>query len=115
MVRDYKGSFDMDWLTCVGVCSRNAGRTPIGVTPIPWVNSVAESNFWGGAGGDESPEAAKVKSATSWHKIFSALCAVFDWHKEGLQAQGLVSDECASYAKWVRAMSVQHYMKLSDA
>lgn len=106
----------MDWLMCVGICSKKAGRESIGVTPIPWVNSVAESNFWGGGGGgDESPEAAKMKSAVSWHKIFAAMITIFDWHKEGLQGAGLVSDDTLAYAKWVRAMSVQHYMKLSDA
>merc|ERR1711959_261071 len=46
MVRDYKGSFDMDWLMCVGIASRKAGREPIGVTAIPWVASVGASNFW---------------------------------------------------------------------
>merc|ERR1711907_763619 len=24
MVRDYKGSFDMDWLMCVGICSKKS-------------------------------------------------------------------------------------------
>jgi creatine kinase len=56
-----------------------------------------------------------MKSAVSWHKIFAAMITIFDWHKEGLQGAGLVSDDTLAYAKWVRAMSVQHYLKLSDA
>merc|ERR1719460_809951 len=57
MVRDYKGSFDMDWLMCVGICSKKAGREPIGVTAIPWVASVGESNFWSapGAAAEDDP------------------------------------------------------------
>ena len=52
-VRDYKVSFDMDWLMCVGINSKSKGRSGIGVTGIPWVNSVGESNFWGGGGAAE--------------------------------------------------------------
>merc|ERR1719456_1427593 len=63
MVRDYKGSFDMDWLMCVGIASKKAGREPIGVTAIPWVASVGESNFWSApTGGTEDAAAAKLKT-----------------------------------------------------
>jgi len=116
MVRDYKGSFDMDWLMCVGICSKRSGRDPIGVTAIPWVNSVGESNFWGGAGGANEDEAAKkLKSATSWHKIFAAIIQMHDWHKDELAKLDLLTDECKGYAEWVKAMDVQEYMRLSDA
>merc|ERR1712039_1048470 len=63
MVKDYKGSFDIDWLMCVGIVAKKAGKEPIGTTPIPWVNSVGESNFWaapGAGAGEESPEEKKV-------------------------------------------------------
>jgi len=116
-VRDYKGSFDMDWLMCVGIDGKSKGnKQPIGVTAIPWVNSVAESNFWGGAGGaTETPEQAKLKSATSWHKIFAAMVQMHDWHKADMDKDGLLSSENKEYAEWVRKMTVQDYMKLSDA
>merc|ERR1712000_163398 len=83
MVRDYKGSFDMDWLMCVGISGKAAGRKPIGVTPVAWVASVAESNFWGGGGGKtEDPAEAKLKSMTSWHKIFATMGTMHGWHKD---------------------------------
>jgi len=67
-VRDYKGSFDMDWLMSVGICGKNAGNpAPINVTATPWVNRVAERIFWG-----EDPVAAKLKSLESC-KIFGAM------------------------------------------
>ncbi len=53
MVKNYKGSFDMDWLLCVGICSKKVDRTAIDVTPIPWGSSVAMSIFWGGGGGED--------------------------------------------------------------
>jgi len=114
MVRDYKGSFDMDWLMCVGICSKRDGREPIGTTAIPWVNSVGESNFWGGGGGDEDAAAKKLTACTSWHKIFGALIQMHDWHKEELDKLGLLTDECKGYVEWVKAMDVQEYMRLSD-
>jgi len=114
-VRDYKGSFDMDWLMCVGICGKAEGRTPIGVTAIPWVNSVGESNFWGGGGAaEEDPEAAKLKSATSWHKIFAAIIQMHDWHRDDLEKNGDLTDECKAYVEWVKTLDVQGYMKLSD-
>jgi len=116
MVRDYKGSFDIDWLMCVGICSKKAGREPIATTAIPWVNSVGESNFWGGGGGADEDEAAKkLKSCTSWHKIFAAMLEMHSWHAEELDKLGMLTDECKGYVEWVKAMDVQAYMKLSDA
>merc|ERR1712227_798079 len=90
---DYKGSFDMDWLMCVGICGKNAGNpSPINVTAIPWVNSVAESNFWGGGGAAvEDPVAANLKSA------------------------GLLTAESEAYVEWVSGLDVHGYMRLSDA
>lgn len=116
-VRDYKGSFDMDWLMCVGIDGKAKGhKKPIDVTAIPWVNSVAESNFWGGGGGgNETPEQAKLKSATSWHKIFAAMVQMYDWHKGQMEKEGLLTADNKAYAEWVRTMTVQEYMKLSDA
>merc|ERR1719487_1922254 len=114
-VQDYKGSFDMDWLMCVGICSKNAGRKGIDVTAIPWVNSVGESNFWSaGPSSEESPEEAKLRSCSSWHKIFKTMCEIHGWHKEGLEKAGLLSDESKAYVEWVSGMDVQMYMKLSD-
>jgi len=114
-VRDYKGSFDMDWLMCVGIESKKAGRTPIGVTAIPWVNSVGESNFWSAPGaGGEDPEAAKLKTATSWHKIFATMCQIHEWHKAGMQEAGILSAEAQEYVEWVKSMDVQMYMRMSD-
>merc|ERR1712176_764329 len=104
-------------LMCVGIDGKAKGnKKPIDVTAIPWVNSVAESNFWGGGGGaKESPEEAKLKSATSWHKIFAAMVQMHDWHKAQMEKEGLLSQENKEYAEWVRTMTVQQYMKLSDA
>jgi len=116
MCRDYKGSFDIDWLMCVGICAKKVGREPLQTTAIPWVNSVGESNFWGGAGGgDEDAAAIKLKSCTSWHKIFAAMLEMHGWHKEELDKLGLLTDECKEYVEWVTAMDVQAYMRLSDA
>jgi len=115
-VKDYKGSFDIDWLMCVGICSKAAGREPIATTAIPWVNSVGESNFWGGGGGgDEDAAAKKLKSCTSWHGIFAKMIEMYGWHKEDLEKLGLITDEQKAYVEWVTAMDVQQYMKLSDA
>eukprot|EP01065_Artemidia_motanka_P049494 TRINITY_DN8222_c0_g1_i1.p1 TRINITY_DN8222_c0_g1~~TRINITY_DN8222_c0_g1_i1.p1 ORF type:complete len:546 (+),score=135.50 TRINITY_DN8222_c0_g1_i1:74-1639(+) len=116
MVRDYKGSFDMDWLMCVGICGKAAGRKPIGVTPVAWVASVAESNFWGGGGGKtEDPAEAKLRSMTSWHKIFAKMAEMNGWHKEKLQAEGLLSPEDEQWVDWIKSLDVQAYMRLVDA
>merc|ERR1719238_2695690 len=115
MVKDYKGSFDMDWLMCVGIASKKAGRDPIGVTAIPWVASVGESNFWSAPGaGGEDEEAAKLKTATSWHKIFATMCTIHEWHKAGMEEAGVLSPEATEYVEWVKGMDVQMYMRLSD-
>eukprot|EP01062_Namystynia_karyoxenos_P053379 TRINITY_DN4320_c0_g1_i2.p1 TRINITY_DN4320_c0_g1~~TRINITY_DN4320_c0_g1_i2.p1 ORF type:complete len:551 (+),score=179.96 TRINITY_DN4320_c0_g1_i2:107-1654(+) len=116
MVRDYKGSFDMDWLMCVGISGKAAGRKPIGVTPVAWVASVAESNFWGGGGGKtEDPAEAKLRSMTSWHKIFAKMAEIHDWHKARLQQEGLLTPEDEQWVQWIRGLDVQAYMKLVDA
>merc|ERR1711971_352865 len=114
-VKDYKGSFDIDWLVCVGNCAKAAGKEPIGTTAIPWVNSVGESNFWSAPSGDEDEAAKKLKSATSWHGIFATMCDMYGWHKEELEKLGLVTDESKAYVEWVSGMDVNAYMKLSDA
>jgi len=114
-VKDYKGSFDMDWLMCVGIASKKAGRDPIAVTAIPWVNSVGESNFWSApSGGAEDAAAAKLKTATSWHKIFATMCAIHESHKVGMEEAGVLSAEAKDYVEWVKAMDVNMYMRLSD-
>eukprot|EP01062_Namystynia_karyoxenos_P053378 TRINITY_DN4320_c0_g1_i1.p1 TRINITY_DN4320_c0_g1~~TRINITY_DN4320_c0_g1_i1.p1 ORF type:complete len:509 (+),score=204.58 TRINITY_DN4320_c0_g1_i1:86-1612(+) len=116
MVRDYKGSFDMDWLMCVGISGKAAGRKPIGVTPVAWVASVAESNFWGGGGGAaEDPAEAKLRSMTSWHKIFAKMGDMHDWHKDGMEKAGLLSPEDQQWVQWIRGLDVQAYMRLVDA
>jgi len=114
-VKDYKGSFDIDWLVCVGNCAKAAGKEPIGTTAIPWVNSVGESNFWSAPTGEEDEAAKKLKSATSWHGIFKAMIAMYGWHKEELEKLGLVTDESKAYVEFVSAMDVEQYMRLSDA
>jgi len=114
-VKDYKGSFDIDWLMCVGVCAKAAGKDAIATTAIPWVNSVGESNFWSAPSGDEDAAAKKLKSATSWHGIFAKMTEMYGWHKEELEKLGLVTDESKAYVDWVSAMDVNQYMKLSDA
>merc|ERR1712070_1334520 len=111
MVRDYKGSFDMDWLMCVGICSKKAGREPIGVTAIPWVASVGESNFWSAGPGDEHDPCIKVRP---WFKIFAAITQMNEWHSENLAAVGLLSDECKNYVEWVKGLTVKDYKKLTD-
>jgi len=113
-VRDYKGSFDMDWLMCVGIESKRAGRTPIAVTAIPWVNSVGESNFWSAPSGKEDAAAAALKTATSWHKIFKTMCTIHEWHRADMEKVGLLSAEAKEYVEWVKNMDVQMYMRLSD-
>merc|ERR1711939_432458 len=101
-VTDYKGSFDMDWLMCVGIVAKTNGKKGIDVTAIPWVNSVGESNFWGGPpSGDETPEQIKLKSCTSWHKIFKTMLEIHASHKAGLEAAGLLSEESKAYVEWV--------------
>merc|ERR1712054_739492 len=90
MVRDYKGSFDMDWLMCLGIASKKAGREPIGVTAIPWVASVGESNFWSAGGAAEDDPCAKVRP---WFKIFAAITQMNEWHKEKLDEVGLLTVE----------------------
>eukprot|EP00928_Gymnodinium_smaydae_P027137 TRINITY_DN2107_c0_g2_i3.p1 TRINITY_DN2107_c0_g2~~TRINITY_DN2107_c0_g2_i3.p1 ORF type:complete len:489 (-),score=144.28 TRINITY_DN2107_c0_g2_i3:273-1739(-) len=114
-VKDYKGSFDIDWLMCVGVCAKAAGKDAIATTAIPWVNSVGESNFWSAPSGDEDAAAKKLKSATSWHGIFAKMTEMYGWHKEELEKLGLVTDESKAYVEWVSKMDVNQYMKLSDA
>merc|ERR1719238_1780785 len=81
MVKDYKGPFDMDWLVCVGIASKKSGREPIGVTAIPWVASVGESNFWSAGGAPEDDPCAKVRP---WFKIFAAITQMNGWHQEKL-------------------------------
>jgi len=114
-VKDYKGSFDIDWLVCVGNVAKANEKKPIKTTAIPWVNSVGESNFWSAPSGDEDAEAKKLKSATSWHGIFKTMCDMYGWHKEELEKLGLVTDESKAYVEWVSGMDVKTYMKLSDA
>jgi len=115
-VKDYKGSFDIDWLMCVGICGKAAGRDrPIATTAIPWVNSVGESNFWSAPTGEEDAAAKKLKSCTSWHGIFKAMIQMYEWHKEDLEKLGYVTEESKQYVEWVSQMDVQAYMKLSDA
>jgi hypothetical protein len=114
-VKDYKGSFDIDWLVCVGVAAKAAGKLAIKTTPIPWVNSVGESNFWSAPTGAEDEAAKKLKSATSWHSIFKAMLDMYGWHKEELEKLGMVTDESKAYVDWVSKMDVNMYMKLSDA
>jgi len=111
MVRDYKGSFDMDWLMCVGICSKKAGREPIGVTAIPWVASVGESNFWSAGAAPVDDVCAKVRP---WYKIFGAITQMNDWHKEKLSEVGLLTDECTAYVEWVKGLSVEGYKNLTD-
>lgn len=115
MVKDYKGSFDIDWLMCVGVCAKAAGKEAIATTAIPWVNSVGESNFWAAPSGDEDAAAKKLKSATSWHGIFAKMTEMYGWHEENLTKLGMVNDESKAFVEWVKAMDVNQYMKLSDA
>lgn len=114
-VKDYKGSFDIDWLMCVGVCAKAAGKEAIACTAIPWVNSVGESNFWSAPAGEEDAAAKKLKSATSWHGIFAKMTEMYGWHAEELEKLGLVTDESKAYVEWVKTMDVNQYMKLSDA
>jgi hypothetical protein len=114
-VKDYKGSFDIDWLMCVGVCAKAAGKEAIKTTAIPWVNSVGESNFWSAPSGEEDAAAKKLKSATSWHGIFAKMTEMYGWHQEQLEKLGLVTEESKAYVEWVKAMDVNQYMKLSDA
>jgi len=111
MVRDYKGSFDMDWLMCVGIASKKAGREPIGVTAIPWVASVGESNFWSAGAADESDPCIKVRP---WFKIFAAITQMNAWHEEKLAEVGLLTDECKGYVEWVKGLAVEDYKKLTD-
>jgi hypothetical protein len=111
MVKDYKGSFDMDWLMCMGICSKKAGREPIGVTAIPWVASVGESNFWSAGGAAEDDPCAKVRP---WFKIFAAITQMNEWHKEKLDEVGLLTDDCKAYVEWVSALPVEDYKKLTD-
>eukprot|EP00932_Pfiesteria_piscicida_P012365 SRR837773.23727.p1 GENE.SRR837773.23727~~SRR837773.23727.p1 ORF type:complete len:476 (-),score=181.20 SRR837773.23727:173-1558(-) len=114
-VRDYKASFDMDLLMCLGINSKAKGRTAIGVTAIPWVASIAESAFWTAPSGEVEDEAAKkLKACTSWFKIFAALTMMNDWHKEGLEKQGFMTEEAKQYVEWVKSLDVQAYMKLVD-
>jgi len=114
-VKDYKGSFDIDWLMCVGVIAKAAGRKAIGTTAIPWVNSVGESNFWSAPSGDEDAAAKKLKSCSSWHKIFQAMIQMYGWHQADLEKIGMVTPESKAYVEWVKNMDVQQYMRLSDA
>merc|ERR1719324_2375550 len=111
MVKDYKGSFDMDWLMCMGISSKKAGREPIGVTAIPWVASVGESNFWSAGDAPVDDPCAKVRP---WFKIFAAITQMNDWHSENLAAVGLLTDECKNYVEWVKGLSVEDYKKLTD-
>merc|ERR1719378_780930 len=112
MVKDYKGSFDMDWLMCVGISSKKAGREPIGVTAIPWVASVGESNFWSAPGA--APEDDPCIKVRPWFKIFAAITQMNEWHKEKLDEVGLLTDECKAYVEWVSALKVEDYKKLTD-
>merc|ERR1719218_329536 len=111
MVKDYKGSFDMDWLMCMGICSKKAGREPIGVTAIPWVASVGESNFWSAGGAPDDDPCAKVRP---WFKIFAAITEMNGWHSEKLAEVGLLTDECKAYVEWVKTLKVEDYKKLTD-
>merc|ERR1719324_829709 len=111
MVKDYEGSFDMDWLMCMGISSKKAGREPIGVTAIPWVASVGESNFWSAGDAPVDDPCAKVRP---WFKIFAAITQMNDWHSENLAAVGLLTDECKNYVEWVKGLSVEDYKKLTD-
>jgi len=111
MVRDYKGSFDMDWLMCLGIASKKAGRNPIGVTAIPWTASVGESNFWSSGPAAEDDPCVKVRP---WFKIFAAITQMNGWHKEKLAEVGLLTDQCAAYTTWVEGLTVEQYKSLTD-
>jgi hypothetical protein len=114
-VKDYKGSFDIDWLMCVGICAKKLGKEkPIATTAIPWVNSVGESNFWSAPSGEEDAAAKKLKSCNSWFGIFAAMIKMYGWHEADLQEVGLVTDESKAYVEWVGSLDVEAYMKLSD-
>jgi len=111
MVRDYKGSFDMDWLMCLGIASKKAGRNPIGVTAIPWTASVGESNFWSAGGAVDDDPCAKVRP---WFKIFAAITQINGWHKDNLAEVGLLTDDCVAYVDWVNGLPVEGYKALTD-
>jgi hypothetical protein len=116
MVTDYKGSFDMDWLMCVGISAKEAGRKAIGVTPIAWVASLAESNFWGGGGGGkESAEEARLKSMNSWFKIFAKMSELHVAHKDKMEKSGLLTKEDEEWVAWITSLDVKKYMKLVDS
>jgi len=111
MVKDYKGSFDMDWLMCVGICSKKADREPIGVTAIPWVASKAESKFWTPNKKGMDDPCAKVRP---WFKIFAAITRISDSHSKKLQEVGLLTPESTAYVEWVKGLTVDDYKKLTD-
>jgi len=79
------------------------------------VNSVGESNFWSAPSGDEDAAAKKLKSCSSWHKIFQAMIQMYGWHQADLEKIGMVTPESKAYVEWVKNMDVHQYMRLSDA
>lgn len=95
----------------MGICSKKNGREPIGVTAIPWVASVGESNFWSAGGATDDDPCVKVRP---WFKIFAAITQMNEWHKEGLEAVGLLTDDCKAYVEWVSSLKVEDYKKLTD-
>lgn len=114
-VRDLKGSFDMDWLIQLGLDGKKKGQLVHGVTPVAWVASVAESNFWGGGGGkDEDPAAARLKTMTSWFKIFHTMAGMSDGLAEEMKEYG-ISEEDAAWAAWVRSLTVESYASVVDS
>eukprot|EP01065_Artemidia_motanka_P014487 TRINITY_DN1840_c3_g5_i4.p1 TRINITY_DN1840_c3_g5~~TRINITY_DN1840_c3_g5_i4.p1 ORF type:complete len:530 (+),score=200.35 TRINITY_DN1840_c3_g5_i4:188-1591(+) len=115
-VTDYKGSFDMEWLLQLGLEHGTAGSVGNvhGITPIAWVASVAESNFWGGGGKDDDPEAAKLKSAKSWYGIFHTMDKVGQKKRAELDRFG-VSAEDREWADFVKNLDLHGYIRLTDA
>lgn len=110
LVRDYKFSFDMELLVQLGIAHK--GKRVMGIVPICWVASVAESNFWGG-GPSADPVEAKKKAMGNWHKMLERMVELHDTHAAELAA--FLTGNDIDWVHWARGLTVEQYAVLVDA
>jgi len=123
-VRDYGGSFDLDWLICAAIGSKankseNASLRP---TAIAWVAGVAESADSAFRCGDDedysepssrnTPPETEASTAV-WLQGFQTVCQIHERHEEDLKKMiPAMKVKAEPYLKWARKMDAKAYTTL---
>lgn len=110
LVREYKLSFDMEFLMQLGIVHK--GKKVMGITPITWVASVAESNF-GVGGAKADPIEAKKIAMENWHSMFGRMVELHDQNTAELASFLCGAD--IDWVHWARGLSVEQYGVLVDS